>query len=80
MNLRNRNNKPKFSKIIVVVLLAAVAVFTVAMTAIFCVVGSVPDSLVTAFFAFAAGEAGFLGLIKHGETRYMTETDTEPKG
>lgn len=76
MNLLNRN-KPKFSKIIVVVLLASVAVFTVAMTTIFCVMGSVPDSLITAFFAFAAGEAGFLGLIKHGETKYTGETEAE---
>ena len=76
--MRNRNEKPKFSKIIVVVLLASVAVFTVAMTTIFCVMGSVPDSLITAFFAFAAGEAGFLGLIKHGETKYTTgETEAE---
>lgn len=77
MRKRSRN-KPKFSKIIVAVLLASVAVFTVAMTAIFCVMGSVPDSLITAFYAFAAGEAGFLGLIKHGETKYTsTENESE---
>ena len=76
MRLRKKN-KSKFSKVVVVVLLASVAVFTVAMTAIFCIKGPVPDSLVMAFFTFAAGEAGFLGLIKHGETKYTSETEAE---
>ena len=75
-------NKPKFSKIVVVVLLAAVALFTVAMTTIFVSIGSVPDSLIAAFYAFAAGEAGILGFIKRGETKDTTQEleDNEPKG
>ena len=32
--------------------------------------GGVPDSLVAAFYAFAGGEAGFLGLIKHSDNKY----------
>ena len=32
--------------------------------------GGVPDTLVAAFYAFAGGEAGFLGLIKHSDTKY----------
>ena len=80
--MRNRNKKKrKFSKIVVVVLLASVAMFTVAQTIIFCVKGSVPDSLITAFFGFAAGEAGFLGLIKHGEAKYTKDSkETKAEG
>lgn len=59
----------KFSKVIVVSLLASVALFTVAMIVIYCVKDSVPDSLITAFFAFCGGEAGILGLIKRGESK-----------
>lgn len=59
----------KFSKIIVVSLLTSVALFTAVMTVIFCIKGSVPDSLIAAFFAFCGGEAGILGLIKRGESK-----------
>ena len=64
---------PKFSKVIVVALLLFTVLFTVAMIAVFITCGAVPDSLVTAYFAFAGGEAGFLGLIKYGDTKFTTK-------
>ena len=67
---RPQRNRPKFSKIIVALMLATVLIFTVAMTVIFCRLGMVPDTLITAFFAFAGGEAGFLGLIKYSDNKY----------
>lgn len=66
--------KIKYSKVVVTSLLLTVLLFTIVMTVIFCVKGAVPDSLVTAFFVFAGGEAGILGLIKHGDTKYSVDT------
>lgn len=63
----------KYSKIVITSLLVTVLIFTVVMTVIFCYKGSVPDSLIAAFFAFAGGEAGILGLIKHGKTKYTND-------
>ena len=65
--------KIKYSKFIITCLLISVLLFTVCMTAIFCVKGAVPDSLVTAFFVFAGGEAGILGWIKYGDTKYSVD-------
>ncbi len=59
-----------FSKIVVITLLAFTALFTVAMTVIFLSCGAIPDTLVTAYFAFAGGEAGFLGLIKYADNKF----------
>lgn len=67
---KKKNQQVRFSKVIVAAVLVSVVAFTVTMTIIYCIKGGVPDSLVTAFFAFAGGEAGVLGLIKHGETKY----------
>lgn len=69
----SKQKKPdpmKFSKKVVAAMLISVAAFTVAMIAVFLRMGSVPDTLVTAFFAFAGGEAGVLGLIRYGESKY----------
>ena len=72
-----KKQKIKFSKLIITCLLVTVLLFTVVMTVIFCVKGAVPDSLVTSFFVFAGGEAGILGLIKHGDTKYSVEAIIE---
>ncbi len=80
---KNQNKtKMKYSKIVITSLLLAVLIFTVVMTVVFCYKGSVPDSLVAAFYAFAGGEAGILGLIKHGETKYSDYEifDTDNQG
>lgn len=63
----------RFSKKVIICVLAAVAVFTAVMVIVFCKMGSVPDALVTGVFAFAGGEVGALGLIKHAETKYPRE-------
>ncbi len=60
----------KFSKKVVAAMLISVAAFTVTMIVVFLKMGSVPDTLVTAFFAFAGGEAGVLGLIRFGDSKY----------
>ena len=65
---RKRKTGLKYNKVVVALLLVAVAAFTVAMIWIYREKGGVPDSLVAAFYAFAGGEAGFLGLIKHSDT------------
>lgn len=79
-----QKNKPKmkYSKIVITSLLVTVLIFTVIMTVIFCYKGMVPDSLIAAFYAFAGGEAGILGLIKHGETKYSDFEifDTDDQG
>lgn len=71
---RRRRRKPglklKYSKVAVALILLSVAAFTVAMIAIYRETGGVPDTLVAAFFAFAGGEAGCLGLIKYSDTKY----------
>lgn len=77
----------KFSKRIVVLVLISVLVFTVTMIFVFLRTGAVPDTLVTAFFAFAGGEAGVLGLLRHSENKYSSppqkpadENTDEPVG
>ena len=68
-----RERKPdpmKFSKKVVAAMLISVAAFTVTMIVVFLKTGAVPDTLITAFFAFAGGEAGVLGLIRFGESKY----------
>jgi len=73
MAARKRRRKKtglKYNKVVVALLLIAVAAFTVAMIFIYREKGGVPDTLVASFFAFAGGEAGFLGLIKHSDNKY----------
>ena len=68
-----RERKPdpvKFSKKVVAAMLISVAAFTITMIVVFLKMGSVPDTVVTAFFAFAGGEAGVLGLIRFGDSKY----------
>ena len=75
---RRKKTGLKYSKVVVALLLIAVAAFTVAMIWIYREQGGVPDSLVAAFYAFAGGEAGFLGLIKHGSGGGTNTTDNPP--
>lgn len=68
---RERKSDPvKFSKKVVAAMLISVAAFTITMIVVFLKMGAVPDTLVTAFFAFAGGEAGVLGLIRFGDSKY----------
>lgn len=67
---RKKKRKAKFSKRVISGVLAAVGVFTAAVLAVFLVTGSEPSTLVACFFAFAGGEAGILGLLRHSENKY----------
>lgn len=71
---RARRNPAKFSKIVVASVLAAVALFTVAMICLYALYGGVPDTLIVSFFGFAGGEAGVLGLIKCNDERQKKKT------
>lgn len=78
---RKRKTGLKYNKIVVALLLIAVAAFTVTMILIYREKGGVPDTLVASFYAFAGGEAGFLGLIKHSDNKYNGgSTTTSPAG
>lgn len=66
---KSRRNPAKFSKIVIAFVLAAVALFTVAMIFLYARCGGVPDTLIVSFFSFAGGEAGVLGLIKCNDER-----------
>ena len=69
-----RRNPAKFSKIVVASVLAAVALFTVAMIFLYALYGGVPDTLIVSFFSFAGGEAGVLGIIKCNDERTKKKT------
>ena len=71
---RARRNPARFSKIIIASVLAAVALFTVAMIFLYALYGGVPDTLIVSFFGFAGGEAGVLGLIKCNDERTKKKT------
>lgn len=70
--------KIQYRKVITSLLLLSVAAFTVAMTVVYIQTGGVPDTLVTAFFAFAGGEAGCLGLLKHSDNKYGSADQSDP--
>lgn len=64
----------RFSKVVIALVLITVVIFTIAMTVIYCTMGGTPDTLITAFFAFAGGEAGVLGLLKWVERKQSTDS------
>lgn len=63
-----KNNKLKFSKKIIILMFLSMFVFTAVMIVTFWKMGSVPDSLIMAFFGFFGLEGGALGVIKVSET------------
>ena len=77
---KRKTNSNRFSKKVVPAILVAVAAFTVAMIVVYIRTGGVPDTLVTAFFAFAGGEAGALGLIRYGKAKYDTTNNSDTGG
>ena len=58
--------------IILVVLGIALAIFTVAMIALFCLYQSTPDTLIGCVFAAITGECGIMGWIKNNKERQET--------
>ena len=68
---RSRAASPvKFSKKVVIAILAEVTAFTVAMIVVYMKTGGTPDTLFVSFFSFIGGEAGVLGLIRYGDSKY----------
>ncbi len=67
--------KLRFASAIVIALLIFLALFTAAMTVIFCLMGSVPDALIIAVFGVGAAEFVSVAAkrIFAGKTDNMTE-------
>lgn len=67
----------KFSKALVMFIVAANLFFTVAVLLIFLTVGNEPGTLIAAWFAFTTGELWFLSGIKKSKIRGGTEDGTK---
>ena len=65
----------KTMDIILVIVGAALLLFTVAMTVIFVTCGSIPDTLCTCVFAALGGECGVMGWIKTAKEKYRDKED-----
>ncbi len=65
----------RFSKKVVIAILAEVTAFTVAMIAVYMKTGGTPDTLIVSFFSFIGGEAGVLGLIRYGDSKYPKQDE-----
>lgn len=65
----------KFSKILVIVLVALVAAFVAAMTVTYWCMGDVPEPLITAVATMLTAEGGFLMLIKNSDTKHSFYQD-----
>lgn len=59
----------KTMDVILVIVGAALAAFTVLMVVIYCVTGGIPDTLCTCVFAALGGECGVMGWIKTTKER-----------
>ncbi len=79
---RKKRSLPKiqYRKAVTSLLLLSVAAFTITMIVVYIQTGGVPDTLVTAFYAFAGGEAGFLGLIKYSDNKFSGDPPTGEGG
>lgn len=67
----------RFSKKAVIFVFCHITIFAVAMIAIFCVKGSVPDTLIEEHYRYFGLESGALGVIKISES--IIEKITERK-
>jgi len=67
--MKSEKQKLKFSKKAVIFVFSEVTIFTLIMIVIFCIKGSVPDTLIASVFAFFAAEGGCMAWIKFGETK-----------
>ena len=59
----------KTMDVILIIVGAALAAFTVLMVVIYCVTGGIPDTLCTCVFAALGGECGVMGWIKTTKER-----------
>ena len=82
MSLKSReDNKPAKKKagvmnVALIILLVVTLAFTGMMIYLFMQYQSVPDTLITCFFAVAGGECGILGWIKTSKEKHK-KNDTE---
>ena len=65
--------KPKFSKMIVTLIILMNLIFTISILVVFLQTGSEPSTLITAFFAFTTVELWSLAGIKKKE--YLTQSE-----
>lgn len=61
----------KTMDIILVIVAVLVIAFTVTMIWVFLRYATVPDTLITCFYAAVAGECGIMGWIKTAKVRYQ---------
>ena len=71
--------KMKFSKILIIVLLTAIAVFFVAMMITYWCMGDVPEPLINGFTTVVTSELLSLMLIKRSDNRYSQDETSEPQ-
>ena len=64
--------KDDFMKKVLICIFVFLFFFTILMTLIFLIRGSVPDTLVIAVFGACAGEYSICGLIKNGKEKQKT--------
>ncbi len=66
--------------LILAIIAVLTVIFTVAMIVIFCVYGTIPDTLVTCWFTCIVGECGVCGWIKTTKERHkQRQWDLEDK-
>lgn len=71
------SKKIKMMDRILVLIAIFLFIFIVAMIVIFCVVGSVPDTLITCVFASCTGELSVMGWIKTTKDKLKGELNNE---
>ena len=69
----------KTMDIILVIVGAALAVFTITMIVTFYLCGSIPDTLCTCVFAALGGECGVMGWIRTAKEKYREKKEGEKK-
>ena len=65
----------KTMNIILVIIGVFLFLFTAAMVVIFCLCGSVPDTLITCVFAALGGECGVMAWIKTAKEKYAEKKE-----
>lgn len=69
--MKDKSKKISTSKIVLVLLGVLVIIFTIAMIYLYVLYQSVPDTLITCFFAATVGEFGALGWIKTSKIKLL---------
>lgn len=69
--------KKKTANVVLVLMAIFILIFVISMTFIFCIKGSVPDTLIVAVFGACTGEASILGWIKTIKTKNGGKSNEE---